>query len=229
MQSFLKTLLFAIILVLSVTAHSETVKKFYESGAVHFEYNYLNGKLQGKSKEYYETSEIKSEYIYRSGKLIAKKDYRHNGDLQYELKYENGIKYETEIHYYATGELFRQRTLVNGKREGLEIDFYRSGQKKAERNYINGKKEGSAKGFHINGKVQGDWIFENGEPVSATIFYSTGDIWLIHEDFDERGRLNGVSKEYDKEGNLMALRYYKNNDMVKRKRVSKWWGWLWWW
>jgi antitoxin component YwqK of YwqJK toxin-antitoxin module len=228
MKSLLKTFLLAIILGLSVNAYSEIVEKFYESGALQFKYNYLNGKLQGQSKEYYETGELKAEYVYRSGKLVSQKNYRHNGDIEYELKYQDGVKYETEISYYATGELFRQRTLVNGKREGLEIDYYRSGQKKAERNYINGKKEGSAKGFHINGKVQGDWIFENGEPIYATIFYSTGDKWLIHEDFDEHGRLNGVSKEYDKEGNLMALRYYKNNDMVKRKRVSKWWGWVWW-
>ncbi|HDN26259.1 MAG TPA: hypothetical protein ENG03_04035 [Thioploca sp.] len=103
--------------------------------------------------------------------------------------------------YYATGELFCQRTLVNGLREGLEVET------KAERNYQNGKKVGSAKVFHSNDQLQGDWIFANGKPVSATIFYCSGEKWLVHTDFDDKGRLNG------------SVKSMINNDMVKRERV----------
>lgn len=230
MQSLLTTVVLAIVLVLSTVTQAQETKKYYESGPLQFEYKYLNKKLHGLTKEYYETGELKAEHIYKSSKLIAQKKFRRNGNLEHEMKYEDGNKIETQIEYYQTSELFRQRTLVNGKREGLEIEYYRNGQKKAERNYKNGKKEGSAKGYHINGNVQGDWIFENGEPVMATIFYSTGEKWLLHTDFNKKGMLNGVTKEYNKEGKLMALRYYENNDMVKRRRISGWWGWLWsWW
>ncbi len=187
--------------------------------------------MHGLTKEFYETGELKAEHTYKSGKLIAQKKFRRNGSLEYEMKYnKEGNKIETQIEYYQTSELFRQRNLINGKREGLEIEYYRNGQKKAERNYKNGRKEGSAKGFHINGNVQGDWIFEHGEPAMATIFYSTGEKWLLHTDFDRKGMLNGVTKEYNKEGQLMALRYYENNGMIKRRRITGWWGRLWsWW
>lgn len=177
-----------------------------------------------ETEEYYKTGELKAEHTYELGKLVAQKKFRRNGNLEYEMKYNaEGDKIETQIEYYSTGEVFRQRNLINGKREGLEIEYYSNGQKKAERNYKNGKKEGSAKGYHINGNVQGEWIFENGEPVRATLFYSTGEKWLLHTDFDEKGMLNGVSKEYNKKGKIMALRYYKNNNMIEREPfISSW-------
>lgn len=200
---------------------------YYESGALHFKYSYLNGELHGTTQEYYETGELKAEHVYQNGQLISKKEYRRNGALEYEMKYEEGHKTETQIEYYQTGPLFRQRSFLDGNRHGLEIEFYRNGQKKAERNYKYGKKEGSAKGYHSNGKLQGDWIFRNDEPISATIYYSTGEKWLVHTQFDKDGRLNGVSKEYDKGGNLIAKRYYKDDQLIQRKRVDSWWE-QWW-
>ncbi|HHB91741.1 MAG TPA: hypothetical protein ENK59_00825 [Thioploca sp.] len=225
MQLFIKVILLTIVLIVSVFAAEE--KKYYDNGSVQFEYSYRSGQLHGLTKEYYETGELKAEHEYRSGKLISKRRFRRNGDLEYELKYEDGQKIEYKIEYYPTGERFRQRTLINGKREGLEIEFHRNGKKKAERNYIADKKEGSAKGYYINGRLQGDWLFKNGEPVSATIFYSTGEKWLVHSNFDDKGRLNGKSKEYEKDGTLKAIRYYKNNVMEKRRRVSRWLRWWW--
>ncbi|MCK5719117.1 MAG: toxin-antitoxin system YwqK family antitoxin [Thiomargarita sp.] len=224
---FFIAIIFALITVISQA--TEELEQFYESGALHFDHTaYRNSKLHGLSKEYYESGEPKAEILYKSGRITAKKEFSRNGDLEYELKYEDSKKLETQIEYYPTGEPFRRRSLINNMREGLEIEFYRDGQTKAERNYVNGKKEGNARGYHINGKLQGDWIFKNGEPIMATLFYSSGGKWLLHTSFDQKGRLNGVSKEYDKkEGKLMALRYYKRNDMVKRRRVSSWLRWWW--
>jgi antitoxin component YwqK of YwqJK toxin-antitoxin module len=75
--------------------------------------------------------------------------------------------------------------------------------------------------------VQGDWQFKNGEPVSAVIFYRNGAVWLEHNDFNEKGQLHGVSKEYDKQGKIIALRYYEENEMVKRKKATFWSRWFW--
>lgn len=197
-------------------------KEYYDSGALHFEYSRLNNRLHGTTKEYYETGELKAEMIYKEGKLESKKEFLRNGRLKYELRITGGKRYETEIEYYRTGELFRERHLVNGVREGLEIEYYKNGKKKAERRYEAGKKEGNSKGYHSNGNLQGDWEFENGVPVKATIYYRSGEKWLEHVAFDERGNLNGVSYEYDKEGNLIARRYYDDNQMLRRERIQNW-------
>jgi antitoxin component YwqK of YwqJK toxin-antitoxin module len=221
-------LLIFIILVFSVSVQSEeTKKKYYDSGVVQFEYSFKNGKLHGVTKEFYESGVIKAESTYKADRLIAQKKFNLNGDNEYEMRYEQGKKLEITRRYYSTGELFRKRTLVNGKLEGLEIDYYKDGNKKAERQYINGLKEGSAKGFHYNGNVQGDWQFKNGEPVSAIIYYRNGAVWLEHKDFNNKGQLDGVSKEYNKQGKLVALRFYKENEMVKRTKVGPWFRWFW--
>lgn len=194
----------------------------YESGAIHFEYTYVEGQLDGLTREYYETGEVKSEKNYEKGKLVFQRDFRNNGQLEYEMKYDSKAnKNETQIEYYPSGELHNQRTLVNGKREGLEIEYYQNGQKKAERNYKNGKKDGNAKGYYNNGNLQGDWEFKEGSPVAATIYYRSGEKWLVHKFTD--GKLNGITKEYDKDGKLIAERIYKNDQLLERRRVTSWW------
>jgi antitoxin component YwqK of YwqJK toxin-antitoxin module len=197
-------------------------KEYYDNGALHFEYSYLDGQLHGTTKEYYETGEPKAEIVYDRGKQVSARYFLRNGKLERETRYVGGKKNETQMEYYTTGELFRERKFINGKLEGLEKEYYQNGKLKAERNYINGKKEGSAKGYHKNGNLQGDWIFQGGAPVSATIYYRTGELWLEHSAFDASGRLNGISLEYDKQGSLIAERYYVDDQLVKRKRKLDW-------
>jgi antitoxin component YwqK of YwqJK toxin-antitoxin module len=209
---------------------------YYESGATQFEYNYLNGKLNGVSREYYDSGdakvkgELRAELTYRDGKLEAKKEYLRNGKLSNELRIADGKRYETQLAYYSgTDVLFRERHLVDGKLHGLEQEYYQDGKTlKAERNYVDGKKQGKAKGFHSNGNLQGDWDFAEGLPVKAVIFYRSGEKWLEHSHFLD-GRLNGVSKEYDKKGNLIAHRLYEDDRMVKRDRVTGLFDWLFGW
>ncbi len=174
------------------------------------------------TKEYYDTGELKAETTYKQGKIESKRTFLKNGKLERETKYLEDKKYETRIEYYTTGELFRERQLLDDKLEGLEKEYYPNGKVKAERNYKEGKRHGNAMGYYMNGNLQGDWEFEEGVPVKATLFFSTGEKWLEHTDFDKFGRLNGVSKEYDKEGNFVARRYYKDDIMVKREPVRKW-------
>lgn len=205
---------------LSVYAAEEKDKAYYPSGAIHFEYARMNGRLHGTTKEYFETGELKAEIVYKDGKLESKREFLRNGKLSNELRITGGKKYETQIQYYPTGELFRERSLVNGVLEGLETDYYQNGKKKAERRYENGRKEGNSKGYHNNGNLQGDWEFLNGVPVKATIYYRTGEKWLVHDAFDEQGNLNGITYEYGKDGGLIARRFYENNQMIRRERIE---------
>lgn len=209
---------------------------YYESGAIQFEYNYLNGKLNGVSREYYDSGdaklkgELRSELTYRDGKLEAKKEYLRNGKLANDLRIADGKRFETQLEYYSGLDvLFRERHLVDGKRHGLEQEYYQDGKTlKAERNYVDGKKQGKSKGFHSNGNLQGDWDFEDGLPVKSVIFYRSGEKWLEHSHFLD-GRLNGISKEYDKKGHLIAYRLYEDDRMVKRDRVMGLFDWLFGW
>jgi len=168
--------------------------------------------------ETYENGETKSISEYVDGKLVVQKKYSLKGLLTYELRFdEEGNKYEIQRSYYDDERPLKIRPLKNNLTHGLEKEYYRNGHLRAIRHYIAGKKEGVAQGFYENGRLQGDWLFEAGEPISAEIHYMTGGVHLKHR--FENGKKNGLTKEYDKNGKLMAKRYYKNDKMIKRKRV----------
>lgn len=214
---YVNSIIAVLLISLSVVGYAKEEKKLYPSGKVHFIYNKTAaGKLDGISKEFYESGNIKTEFTYDNGKLMAEKRYRGDGQVEYEFELKKGKKHEILRRFHPSGALFRERLLINGIQEGIERDFYPDGKIKAERTYKHGKKEGSAKGYYKNGRVQGDWIFENGVPVDATIFYLTGEKHLVHEFKD--GKIHGVTMEYDKDGSLKAKRYYQNDKLIKRER-----------
>ncbi len=211
-------LILSIFMILGLNFHlyANEEKKLYPSGSVHFIYNKSDEKLDGVSKEFYENGNIKTEFTYEKGKLISEKRYRNDAQIEYEFYLKYTKKHETLRIFHSSGALFRERLLIDGAQEGVERDYYPNGKLKAERNYKKGKKEGVAKGYYKNGRVQGDWLFKNGVPVSATIFFMTGEMHLVHEFKD--GKIHGVTKEYDKKGHLKAERHYQNDKLIKRVR-----------
>jgi antitoxin component YwqK of YwqJK toxin-antitoxin module len=222
-MNLLKIILFTLTLVvmeIATVVHGQETNFREQSHISNFVS--VDENLQGMVKEYYDTGELKAEIIYKNGNIESKREFLKNGKLERETRYLEDKKYETHIEYYNTGELFRERSLINGKLEGLEKEYYQNGKLKAQRNYKEGKRHGNASGYYINGNLQGDWEFSEGVPVKATIFFSSGEKWLEHTDFDKAGRLNGVSKEYNKEGDFVARRHYKDDVMVKRESVKKW-------
>lgn len=70
------------------------------------------------------------------------------------------------------------------------------------------------------------WKFKKRQSQSDILFYSTGEKWLVHTTFNDKEQPNGISKEYNRKGYLTAVRYYnQNGELVKRIKVSWWWGW----
>lgn|GEM_PF-2871381 len=56
-------------------------KNYYDTGQLHFEFNFKNGVLDGISKEYYKNGNIKSLYAFSHELLLRKEIYKDNGDL----------------------------------------------------------------------------------------------------------------------------------------------------
>lgn len=209
-----------LLLLMSFAAYAEQKKTFYDNGALHFEYDYVGEQLDGITKEYYEAGQKKAELIYEKGNLKLHREFLPDGRTKSELWFEQGEKHEISFEYYSSGTLFLERNLINGQFAGLEKEYYPDGVLKAERHYQAGKRHGNAKGYHDNGNLQGDWQFENGLPVAATIYYRTGEKWLEHT--FKQGKLNGITKEYDKEGRLIAERHYRDDTLTDRKIVTDW-------
>ncbi|PCH67750.1 MAG: hypothetical protein COC01_05180 [Bacteroidetes bacterium] len=95
-------------------------KKYYSSGGIRMETNYVNDKQEGKCTFYDEgTGKI---YLTQ----ILKNDKRH------------GI----ETHYYANGKIDRQGNWVEGKQEGKWIEYKEDGTVLDEITFKNGYPQG---------------------------------------------------------------------------------------
>jgi antitoxin component YwqK of YwqJK toxin-antitoxin module len=71
MNRLIQVVITTIIISLSSNTFAEVRKSYYESGALHTEWNFKNGKLEGLAKTYYESGTIKSEGVFKNGKLEA--------------------------------------------------------------------------------------------------------------------------------------------------------------
>jgi uncharacterized protein len=153
-----------------------------------------------------------------------------------------------QVFKYPNGSVSSQGLIKNGKPEGFWTSFYVTGVKKSEGrrrnfmldsiwifydqtgdttekiNYLYGKKNGwyykykkdAAVGLYIWSKelYAGDkkegisYIFFPDSRVQQTIFYNNG-------------KKEGLSKEYDKEGNIVTLMEYSNDFLVSREKINR--------
>ena len=101
-----------------------------------------------------------------------------NGDLKYEVFYENGEKEGLEISYYDNQDCLEySNTYHKGLLDGPRVMFYANCNTKLEEFYTKGLKSGYERNFDISGLVNSEANFDNGE-------------------------LNGSYAHFDKKGNV---------------------------
>jgi hypothetical protein len=90
--------------------------------------------------------------------------YWPNGDLKYEVYYENGEKNGLEMRYYDAQDCLEfTNTYSYGVLNGPSVTYFQNCKVKTEENYRNGKKEGIERVFDENGFLLTEGKFVNGE------------------------------------------------------------------
>ena len=81
-------------------------RSYFQNGALEFETEYVNGKLDGKSQVWLEDGTLYSICKYSNNQPhgIWKK-FHPNGKLMFEVNYEYGQKHGVEKWYYENGNL----------------------------------------------------------------------------------------------------------------------------
>ena len=92
------------------------MKKYYKTGELNRELEFIDGKGNGIGKWYYKTGELKCETPYKNGEI-------------------NGIKKT----YYETGKLKGEIQFKDGQVDGIAKDYYRTGKLKQEIEFKYGK------------------------------------------------------------------------------------------
>ena len=162
---------------------------------------------------------------------------------------ENGtLKDGYQIFKYPNGSISSEGLIKNGKPEGFWKSFYVTGIKKSEGkrtnymldsiwvfydqtgdttekiNYLYGKKSGwyykykkePLRGIYIWSKEL--YAADRREGI-AYLYYPDGK---IQQTFTwNNGKKEGLSKEFDKDGNIITLLEYRNDFLVSRERINR--------
>jgi antitoxin component YwqK of YwqJK toxin-antitoxin module len=215
-------------------------KFYYPNGQISSEGNMRNGQPDGYWKTYYVTGVLKSEGLRRNFELDSTwLFYNQSGELIQKINYKYGKKngYSTTYNYNTNteGTIGSKELYVNDKKEGTAFYYYDNGRLKETVNYKNGKKEGESKEYDQNGvlitlmQYHNNFVINreminrynsNNEKIGKWIeFYPDG---RIQKEMNyEKGLLNGLLKEYDKNGNLALVLKYENGKILEKSVDSQ--------
>jgi len=95
-----------------------------------------------------------------------------NGDLKYEVYYEDNEKEGLEIRYYDGQDCIEfSNTYKNGTLDGPSVTFFPNCSTKCEESYIAGKKNGYERCYDQTGFLQTEGQYQNGELVGTYAHY----------------------------------------------------------
>ena len=105
------------------------------------EENYKNGKRKGVSRTFYKSGKLMKEFYYDEGRLIKGKEYFENGNIRYEVDYQDA-RYDAkgtknkEVGigklYYPTGVLKYEWNVTKSQMIGYKRSYNQDGALRAE-------------------------------------------------------------------------------------------------
>ncbi len=179
-------------------------KTYYENGHVKSEGNRKNFVLDSIWKFYNDKGLITSEINYKDGKKNGvHRVYNEKGKLQSEEFFINNVRQGKAVYYYETGEVKKQMQFDNNIETGTSYEFDKDGRIITIEEFKGGRSVESENinRFDENGKKTGKWVeYYDKNKIKSEVFYTAGT-------------LDGVFKEYDKDGNLKQLKQYDNGEI----------------
>lgn len=207
---------------------------YFPNGKKLSEGNLKNGKPEGYWKTYYENGKLKTEGNRKNYVLDSSwKFYSDKGIITSEINYKEGKKTGIQRTYNERGILISEEYFFNNLKHGKARYFYETGEVKREVAFEENVESGTAYEFGLDGRIitieeyKGARIMdtqeinrldENGKKTGKWIEYY-GDRNKVKSEVNYRnGIKEGISKEYDEQGNLKKLDQYENgviNDTVQ--------------
>ncbi|MCX7955355.1 MAG: hypothetical protein N3A01_09250 [Bacteroidales bacterium] len=156
-------------------------------------------------KFYYENGNISSEGYIVNGKPDGYwKSYYRNGKLRSEGNRKNFKLDSVWVFYNDKGDTIKVINYRDNKKNGLTITY----DWKYDKNGNKIKGGIVAKEIYIDDKKEGIAYYYEDNVLVRTIPYKNDKKW-------------GIAKEYDKEGNVIAIIEYVNNFVVSREKINR--------
>lgn len=209
-------------------------KFFNEDGELHFSIAYAEDKKNGLRKTYEEGNLVKEEPFVDDVQQGFTRYYYPAGELLKEVPYQIGAMHGKGYEYakdgriitlltFKSGVLTRQQRINRrddvGQKQGMWLDFHPNRNIKVEGPYVNDLKNGYWKYYQPNGNLirVEKWVMgvlqQNADEIAKIeirreIYENTGT--LKSKGSYRNGKREGVHREYDEEGNVIAGAIYEN-------------------
>ena len=86
--------------------------------------------------------------------------------------FESGVKDNSWLWYWSTGQLAKKGSYKNGKWDGAWVTYYQSGKLWSKGNYKNDVNEGTWAYYYDNGQLDFKGNYENGKKEGAWVGYN---------------------------------------------------------
>ena len=127
-------------------------KKYYPTGVIQSEINYIENHPYGSYITYYPNSKIEEAGFWAANKNTGDfKRFHENGELAQEFNFNSrGKRDGVQKYYFPNGELQCSVEIDNGVAHGEYILYYANGEKREEKRITNGQVEdGSVKTYEL--------------------------------------------------------------------------------
>jgi antitoxin component YwqK of YwqJK toxin-antitoxin module/Tfp pilus assembly protein PilF len=198
-------------------------KTYYDNGIIKREGEYAMGKQTGEQKDYNRAGVLTGISYYKNdqneGKVIINYDFSKEVK-NYEGKYINGELNDSLYEYYDSGSLAAVSFLKDGNINGVKKTFHRNGKIASETAYLNGMRDGKMKSYFPDGKTESEGQYKaNAEIGTWKTYYSNGSV-EAETQYDEKGKKNGVLKQFSKDGKQLFEMQYQRGEVVGYKFFS---------
>ena len=214
--------------------------QYHTNGEVASVGSFVNGELDGKSTYYYDTGIISAIVNYKNGQPDGRiENYKLIGYKYEDVDYKGGQKQGKEVGYYPDQSIYYEYLYDNGKLngpykvfyedgstnnegnfkndlyEGEVVGYYRSGQIKSSYTYKEGVLNGPAVEYYEDGQVQSTGAYKNDKQLGEWKQYNSAGALIQVEAYDERGKVNGPTKNLDYLGRVETVYMKKKGEITE--------------
>ncbi|MEO6358038.1 MAG: DUF4375 domain-containing protein [Ferruginibacter sp.] len=200
-----------------------------------------NGIIVGTFKSFYDNGNPKEEIHYSNGEQTGERiEYYNNGNKKFSISKSNSPNGYLHSKFYENGNLKSTEIYIsNNDRDGKWIKYYSNGQMKSESEFIQKeffvqncwKEDGTqtmkdGTGLYINEYSIFDGVIDRNEQEyknykrhGKQYSYSNEKLTLYQEMAD--GKEHGMTKTYDKNGNVTEEIIYENGKEISKRKFTR--------
>lgn len=193
-------------------------QRFYSSGNISEEQNYIKGKYNGVGKEFYNKGQVKVIKNYKDGKLDGSwLEYYESGIKRSEGTYKNGNKSGTYTDFFENGKI-SQVEKFDKKGRSVFIRGYSTNGRLAVVKDIDKNGNGIYEVTNEDETVRIREIYKDHNQILQSDFYDSGIIKKENLYGYEKGKdTRWMEREYDRTGKLRSERLlYPQNESYKK-------------